>query len=165
MASTGWAERRKTTTVGFEVFTPGVANFYVKNAEATTSKKGKEQFKLRVVFVDGPMAGKGITEFITVSPESEGAMSIFFQNVAVLGVDEAFLASDPTSAQIAEKMMGAYFTTDLTNEEYPAGSGTIRNRLGFFKPYTGTAGVGEDDVPADTPTAADPASAAPAPPF
>lgn len=145
MSSESWAQRRKEASVGFEPLEPSTYTFYVKSATAGVSKKGKDMFTLKLVVVDGPKAGKTVTEWLHVSPESDGAMSILFQNFDAMGVDEEFLATDPTSEQIAKKMEGAYVVSAVSNREY---NGAIQNDFAPFKPAIGVDKGGEGDAAA-----------------
>lgn len=139
MTETSWSELRKTTSVGFETYPTGTYNFFVKKATAGRTKKGdKDQMNLNTVIVDGAYAGKPVFVQLTVSDDNPVAMSILFQNLAVLGVGEEFLAASPTTMQIAAALVGQYFTAELNHREWPPGSGAVRNNLGIFKKFEGT---------------------------
>lgn len=105
--------------VGKKVFPPdvpmpeGFNKAKVVWARAGSSKSGKTQFRLK--WEDDKL--RSAWQTITVSPESEKAMEVFYQIMASLGFTPVMLNDDAVSPDaIADGLVGAEATVRVENE-------------------------------------------------
>jgi len=127
----------------------------VSNVELQASKNNKVQFKVNFKVLQGEHANRGCSTLITVSPESQAAMGIFFKEMETLGVPKAFFEQDNVDETdvlnlLNERKVQLYLTTDAAKAYNP--DFTNVQRMDALP--AGTAAV---------PTAAAPVAVAPAP--
>lgn len=173
-----WAEMldeaAKAAPTEYKVLDPGVYDMFVEKAEHRTSQSGKDGYNIHAKVESGPHQGQRVFETFYVSPESPQAMSIFFRQMGVLGLDRNFWASDPTDDQICGALVGKRFRGTVGKELY---NGKEQNRLkNVATPGPAPVGAGGPPVPGagptppvaptptPTPPAAAPQAAAPTPP-
>ena len=128
----------------------------VEEASDTTTQTGKTMFKVTFVITEGEFANRKVWSNLTVSPESPKALGIFFSQMAALGLDQAYFATGPTPAAIAQRLLGSPTTLTLSQREW---SGTIRNEVKGIRPAKpgtggGRPGQPQPGVPAAAPVAA-----------
>ena len=154
MEQLDWSDlynRSKNAQTGGEPVPANTYQVVVAACEATLSKTGsKPQLKLRGKIQGGPYDGKTLYNTLTVSRESDTALNIFFRQLAAFGLDEAYLATNPSLETIAQVLVGRPASWVVSVGEY---QGKARNSVDDIRP----AGA------APQPQAAAPAPPAPAP--
>lgn len=171
VASSTYGSLRKEAMTVLE----GEFNVVFQSVEATKSGSGKSMFKFKARTEDGPHEGHMFYGNITVSPESQPAMKIFFTQMETLGADEAFFNSLPNDLSqeqadelIARKIEGARAKVRITKREW---QGVERENVdaimkpgpmtgGVASPLASMGGVQATQLPSSTP-AATPTSPAP----
>lgn len=84
-----WSEMRQEATIVLE----GEFPVTVVKSEAVKSQNGKDMIKVQFKIDAGTYAGRKLFSNFVISPESPGAMRMFFGQLAVFGLDAAFFAS------------------------------------------------------------------------
>jgi hypothetical protein len=86
MGSVNWADLVKDNANNpnagggdFSPLPPGDYNLKVVQADVAQTQGGKTMFKVRAEVQDGPNAKRLLFDNLVVSPESVGAMGIFFR--------------------------------------------------------------------------------------
>lgn len=104
MAEIDWASMHKEATTNIEGDFPVV----IVEAKAAKTQNDKEMIRYKAKIESGPYAGRTLTGQFTISPESPVALRIFFQQMAVLGLDAAFWAANPNAPteQVAKTLEG-----------------------------------------------------------
>lgn len=105
MAETNWADLHKFATTSLE----GEFPLVIVEATATkTNDQSKDMIKWKAKIEAGPFVDRPITGNFTLSPDSPIALRIFFQQLAVLGLDGAFFAANPNAPveMIAQALVG-----------------------------------------------------------
>lgn len=151
----------------FEVLPEGDYDLVITKSEALQTKNSKTMYKVQCSVEQGPHKGRTVWNNFVISPESPTALSIFFRQMNILGLDRAYWQSDPSDHQVAEKLKGARFRGQLVTRSY---NGQESNEIKqFFTPRALAAGPGSGPgapAPAPAVAAAPPAPApAPAPAF
>lgn len=146
----------------FEVLPEGDYDLVITKSEALQTKNSKTMYKVQCSVEQGPHKGRTVWNNFVISPESPTALSIFFRQMNILGLDRAYWQSDPSDHQVAEKLKGARFRGQLVTRSY---NGQESNEIKqFFTPRALAAGPGAGpSAPAPAPAAAPPAAPAPAP--
>lgn len=127
----------------------------VEKAEATSTSNGKPMIKVVWAVTAGPQQNRKITHNLTISAESAPALAIVRRQLEAIGV--GWPAPGTTMAALAASLVGRSALLNLSQREWPAGSGSMRNDVASIKAIAGT-------VPAGTPAAAGPpAPGAPSP--
>lgn len=121
MASSSYKALHKEATT----ILTGDFNVVFTEVTPTKSSTDKSMFKYKAKVEDGPHQGHVFYGQITVSPESTGAMRMFFGQMAALGADEAFFNSLPDDISqeqadglIAQKIEGARAQITVENRPY-----------------------------------------------
>jgi hypothetical protein len=144
----------------FEPLPEGDYDLVITKSEALQTKNGKTMYKVQCSVEQGPHKGRTVWNNFVISPESPTALSIFFRQMNVLGLDRAYWQSDPSDHQVAEKLKGARFRGQLITRSF---NGQESNEIKqFFTPRALAAGPGSGPS-APAPAAAPPAAPAPAP--
>lgn len=132
-----WADMQKEATVVLE----GEFSVTVVKAEATKSANGKDMIKTQFKINSGPYAGRKLYTQFVISPESPGAMRMFFGQLAVFGLDAAFFASiaGQPPAAIAQALDGRNAIAIVGKGVY---QGTEREQINGYKPALGGHGGG-----------------------
>jgi hypothetical protein len=132
-----WAEMQQEATIVLEGDFPVVA---VKT-EAVKSANGKDMIKVQFKIESGTYAGRKLFTNFVISPESPGAMRMFFTQLAVFGLDSAFFASiagQPPTA-IAQALDGRKAIAVVGKGVW---QGTEREEIKGYKPALGGHGGG-----------------------
>lgn len=150
---------------------PGEYDVVVESAEAKNSSTGKPMIKVRFKILVGPHAGRGIFNNFTISTESAGALSFFFQHMDALGLDRDFFAANPALELVAQTLIGRQ--AKITGEHRDWNGKAQFDIKKIARPTVGVvappvAAVATSGVPAPAPAPAAPAAvpapvAAPAP--
>ena len=92
----------------------GTFDGIVTEATATQSSNGKDMIKAKLQIEGGKHHGRVYWRNVVVSPESSGAMRMFFVTMAAFGLEGDYFAANPTMDQIARDITGkrCKFTVD-----------------------------------------------------
>lgn len=136
MTVNNWGAARKTATTILE----GDFTAVVTEAAAGKSADGnKDNIKVKLAVTSGDFAGRKLFDTLTISPESGGAMAMFFKAMEAFGMGDEFFATCPAGsagvALMAAKMQGKEVTVTMKGEVF---QGIKREKV---KGY-GKAGVG-----------------------
>lgn len=97
--SIDWADLAKTAgDGGFTVMPPGEHDVYVHNAAGGKTSTAKDRIRVTFKVENGPHAGQVIVNDFVITPDNANAMSIFFRNMAVLGLDAKYFAANPSAS-------------------------------------------------------------------
>lgn len=152
MSSLNWSDLIKEAgeTASYEPLPDGDYDFKVLESTATTSQSGKTMFKIKVEVQAGPHAKRIMWDNLVISPESQGALGMFFAKMASLGLNREFFGTNPSNAQIEQALVGRTFRAQVGSRIW---QGQKRNEMKKYYPLPVAA-------PAASPA---PAAAAPAP--
>lgn len=158
-------EAEKSGPLEFKALEPGDYDLVIEKVEHRLSQKGKDGYNATCVVESGPYAGRKVFNTWYVSPESPTAMSIFFRQMGVLGLNKEFWNANPTDDQICAAMAGKRFIGTLKKEDY---KGKERNEVsGVATPRPAPAGsgpsIGGVPTPAGVPSSPVPPTPAVAP--
>ena len=99
--SIDWADLSKTAADGgFTVLPNGEYDVFVNNTNGGKTSTGKDRVRVNFKVENGPHAGAVVTNDFVITPDNANAMSIFFRNMAVLGLtSEYFTANSRASIE------------------------------------------------------------------
>lgn len=135
MAERSWGDLHKdamtTITGDFPVI--------IVEASAVKSQNDKDMIKYKAKIETGPYAGRALSGNFVVSPESSGAMRMFFLHMAVLGLDEGFWAANPTAPMehVAKMIEGRRAIATVGTRQW---QGQDREEIQAWKKPTGPGG-------------------------
>lgn len=136
MAGIDFNKLRKESTTVLEGDFPVV----IVKAEAGQSSNGKPMIKTQLKIEAGPYAGRIIYNNFTISAESQIALKMLFEALEVLGLGEAYFATNPELEQISSSLLGRRATVAL---EARVWNGVPRENVKTWKPAEGgAAGLG-----------------------
>lgn len=134
-----------------EILTPGTYEADVVLANFKRSSGGKFGLGVKFKVVGGPHDGAGVWTNLYLSPESPAALSIFFRDLATLGIDVSALAdldaeSDDDGEAIAERIgdLGAAVKIKVKTGEW---NGEAKNEVDRISKSNRDKG-GNDAAPA-----------------
>jgi hypothetical protein len=145
----------------------GDYDFEIADATAAKASTGSDMIKTKLRCLVGPYANKQITNNFVLSPDSAGALAIFFRHMKAFGLDDTFFKSVGTAdlEPIARALVGRRARIQIKHREW---NGAMQNDVATIKPLTDGVGVvhsTQSTVPPPPPGApAAPAPAAPPPP-
>jgi hypothetical protein len=94
--SIDWADLRKTADDGgFTVLPNGEYDVYVNSTNGGKTSTGKDRVRVTFKVENGPHANATVTNDFVITPDNANAMSIFFRNMAVLGLSPDYFTSNP----------------------------------------------------------------------
>ena len=137
------------------------SNYDLEVVEATykPSTTGKDMWKIQAKVLGGTYNNRRIFDQLVLSRENQVAVRIFFQSMAVLGLNRDYFRSNPSNEQIAVALKGRRFVGKVTQKTY---QGDLQNELKrYVKPLPVEAVPG---APTAAPAAPAAPVAAPAPP-
>lgn len=138
MSSVNWGDLQKTAADATRLLDDGAYPVEVTSAEATVSKAGNPQIKVKVRVCDGPATGRVLFTQMTVSDSGFG-LAMFFRSLAALGVTADVLASGPSMEQVAAALVGRRALANVDHSEY---QGVERNGVKDFAPDLTVLGQG-----------------------
>lgn len=132
-----WSEMQKEATVVLE----GEFSITVVKSDAVKSQNGKDMIKAQFKIDSGTYAGRKLFSNFVISPESPSAMRMFFNQLAVFGLDAAFFASiaGQPPAAIASALDGRKAIAILKKGQW---NGQDREEIIGYKPALGGHGGG-----------------------
>src|SRR5690349_18387431 len=93
--SIDWADLRKTADDGgFTVLPNGEYDVYVSSANGGKTSTGKDRVRVTFKVENGPHANAPVTNDFVITSDNANAMSIFFRNMAVLGLTSDYFTSN-----------------------------------------------------------------------
>jgi hypothetical protein len=125
----------------FEALPNGDYQVECVSADATHSSTGKPMIKVKFKVTEGPHANRTILSQLTLSPDNETALSIFFRQMKAFGLGEDFFARVPAGqlGPVASAMVGRRVTVKLTQREW---QGEMRNNVAAIMPPLNAAPAG-----------------------
>lgn len=135
MAERSWGDLHKDAMTTIKGEFPVI----IMDAQDTKSSNDKDMIKYKAKIESGPYAGRALSGQFTVSPESSGAMRMFFLHMAVLGLDDAFWTANPTApmSMIAQSLIGRRAVAVVGVREW---QGAERESIDGWKKPTGPGG-------------------------
>lgn len=132
-----WSEMQREATVVLE----GEFPITVVKSDAVKTQNGKDMIKAQFKIDAGTYAGRKLFSNFVISPESPGAMRMFFGQLAVFGLDAAFFASiaGQPPAAIAAALDGRKAIAVLKKGQW---NGQDREEIIGYKPALGGHGGG-----------------------
>lgn len=114
-------EESKKATPTYELLPDNEYDFVVSKAEASQTKgtPPKDMIKAQVKVISGDHARRVLFPNYVLSYESPVAMGIFLRQMNVLGLDEAYFASDPSTEKIANDLVGKVFRGKVITKSDP----------------------------------------------
>lgn len=136
------------------------ADYDLKIIEAKAKKTGggKTMFALSCQVTAGPYANRRVWTNMVVSPENPTALNILFRQMAALGIDKSFFATNPSDHNVAAALQDREFRGQVVIRQW---QGQDKNEIKNFNRLT-NSGPSAAPVPS-TPVTASPASSPPAP--
>lgn len=146
-------------------------------AEAVTSSNGKPMVKASAVIETGPMKDRYLYTQFVLSVENQTALQIFFRQMALFGMNDAFWDDNPPMDRVASMIPGKRTRVVVVHREW---KGQMRTDIDSIKPgqvtgpipeglVKGSSGGGSSAPPVPTapqaPTTPPPAPSSDAPPL
>lgn len=135
MADRSWGDLHKDAMTTISGDFPVI----IVEANAVKSQNDKDMIKYKAKIESGPYAGRAITGNFVISPDSSGAMRMFFLHMAVLGLDENFWAANPNAPveQVAKSLEGRRAIATFGTRPW---QGQDREEIQAWKKPTGPGG-------------------------
>lgn len=145
MAEETWGSLKKRAD---DATKPPEAGWYlleVTKAEVGAAQSsGKPMIKCVFRVVGGTADGKTVFNNFNLTLDNEFALGIFFRHMAAFGFGDDYFARLPAGdaglTQLAAALVGRRCRAELSQREWPAGSGTMRSQVDSVMPPTGGAG-------------------------
>lgn len=152
-----WADlAEQAGDTGFSALPPADYDMKIIEAKAQNTSGGKTMFKLTTEVTSGPYAKRRVWANLVVSPENPVALNIFFRQMAAIGIDKSYFATNPSDSNVADTLVGKEFRGQVVIKQW---QGEDRNEIKGYSRLTRT----ETSATAPAPAAAAPSSPA-APP-
>lgn len=113
-------------------FSPLAPNKYTANVTGCTVKDtmtGKKMWNIEFTVAEGPSQGRKAWTNQVLSPENATALSIFFRQMAAMGLDNDYFATEPSPEEIAAKLIatGAAVIIEVVTRKDDATRNDIKN--------------------------------------
>jgi Protein of unknown function (DUF669) len=120
---------------GFELLDAKDYPVRITSVEATQSNAGKPQLRIKSRIEGGPNDGRALPiNYMTLSAENSSAVSIFFRQMAAMGLDKAYFATNPSLDKVASDLVNRQVIFTLDVHDF---SGEKRNGVSGVKPLPG----------------------------
>ena len=142
-----WSQMRDAAKQqGFEPLPIGTYNMRAEQIKIVPGKVG-QQFQIRLVVTDGPIAGRGTINRLAPFKNDGDVNGMFFQQLAALGLPD----TDPIWQQIdqvgleqgmpliAQRIDGAMSVVDIDHQNW---NGELRDNVKKMRPYQGVPTAG-----------------------
>jgi hypothetical protein len=140
--SFGWDALLKTANdAGGAIVPAGDYDARVFSCDVSKSGTQKDQLLVRYEILNGPYAGKKITDRMTISPENANAVAMFFRKMTGLGLDESYFKQQPPPplVRVATDVVNRYARLNVTQREW---NNILQMNVNSVKPLAGvSAGV------------------------
>lgn len=132
MAGKNWKDMHTDATTVIE----GEFPLVVDSAEATKTQGGKDMIKCKIKVESGVYANRLIYHNFTISEESPAAMRMFFSQMAILGLNDKWWATNAEApvAHVASTICGRRFIGKVGKKTW---MGADREEIQEFKPAIG----------------------------
>ena len=90
--------------------------------------------------VEGPAAGKSCFNNFNITPDSDFALGIFFDQLAAFGLSDEFFSTDPTTEQLAASLVTRRANVELGIRSW---KGRDLNEFKSLRPLDGQAPMGQ----------------------
>jgi len=161
MSTLDWAQLIKDSKDGGGDYSPipsGDYEFVVVEAPLKTTSTGKIMFSMKAQVTGGAHDKRLVWDNFVISPENNTALSIFFSQMAAMGLNkEGFFDRGPSPEQISTAMAGRRFRGTVGTKVY---NGKTSNEI---KKYYATQSTPAPVAGGAAPPAAPAAAPAPAP--
>jgi len=148
MTSISWSDLIKNSAGSFDPLPNGDYDVVCVSAEAAQSSTGKAMIKAKFRVQGGPHDGRHVWDQYVISPENPRALSFFFRNMKMFGMDTDFFtqmppvnpalgADDPSLQRIAATMVNRAVRFTLKQETW---QGQVRNVVKDIKPSLASGG-------------------------
>lgn len=137
MADLNWQSMHQDAMTTLEGEFPVVI---VEARAAKTNDQSKDMVKFKAKIEAGHYVGRPLWGQFTISPESPGAMRMLFSHWAVLGLNAAFFAQNPTATVefIAQSLVGRRAVAVVGTRTW---QGTEREEIQQWKPADSVGGL------------------------
>lgn len=112
------AKDAKEVETKFEPAPEGNYNLTITEVKPDISKEGNQKFSATMVIDSGPYKGKKLWHDFTVARGNKRGLSIFFQNMAVLGMPFEFFNANTADEEVVNNMLHKRISADLLVDEY-----------------------------------------------
>lgn len=163
MSSLNWGDLVKDAgDVGsYEPLPDGDYDLKVTEATAKVAQSGKTMFAIKAQVQNGPHAKRLVWDNLVVTPDSPGALGMFFRKMAGLGLNRDFFAQSPSNAQIEAALQGREFRAQIGSRVW---NGSKKNEIKmYYVASAATPAAPAASAPAPAPAPAPAAAPAPAP--
>ena len=123
----------------FEPIPDGDYDFVIVKSTAEQTKNSKTMYKVQCKVESGPYKDRTVWNNFVISPENPTALSIFFRQMNILGLDRTFWMTNPSDHPVAEQLQGKRFRGQVAIRSY---NGSESNEIKqFYTPKVAPAGV------------------------
>lgn len=107
MSGINWQDLKKAADDATKALPSDWYDVVVKKADQKTASTGSEMISVQFEVATGPHAGRALFTNFVLTPDSSFALSIFFRNLAALGIDDAFFRQLSDSGMDAKASLTA----------------------------------------------------------
>lgn len=113
----------------FSPLTPGKYAANVTGCTVKDTSTGKKMWNIEFTVAEGPSQGRKAWTNQVLSPENATALSIFFRQMAAMGLDSDYFATEPSPEDIAAKLIatGAPVTIEVVSRKDDPTRNDIKN--------------------------------------
>lgn len=119
---------------GFKPIPPGPYTVECEKAESVTSTTQKPQIRVTLRVLGGDHNGRKLFDQFTLTAGNPTALGFWFDNMAALGLDRSFFASNPAMPYVAQMLLGRQCNVVVVIEPY---QGVDRNKVKTYAPIAG----------------------------
>src|SRR6478609_3757513 len=141
MAGTSWTDLMQTAETApnsFEPIPPADYDVKVHSAEPTPTSTGKQMINLSFAVENGPYVNRRVFTNMVISPDSPNAMAIFFRQMAAMGLDKTYFATNPSLPAVAAALVGRRARASVAIKKY---NGEDRNEVKGIRPAVAPGSV------------------------
>lgn len=162
MSSLNWGDLVKDAgDVGsYEPLPDGDYDLMVVEATAKTAQSGKTMFAIKAQVQNGPHAKRLVWDNLVVTPDSPGALGMFFRKMAGLGLNRDFFSQNPSNAQIEAALQNRTFRAQIGSRVW---NGSKKNEIKMYYVANAATASAAPVAAAPAPAPAPAPAAAPAP--
>lgn len=132
MSSIPWKDLKQAAgEAAFEPLPPSEYDVYVESAEPKKAQSGKDMITTKFKVESGPYTGRTLFNQFVISPENANALSFFFRHMRVLGLDDAFFATNPPIEKVASSLINKRCRARVSIRQY---NGEDRNQVDSILP-------------------------------
>ena len=155
MPSMSWSKLVEDADVAEDVvLDPGEYDLILKGMKEKQTKAGDLMFACRFAVENGPHKGATVWDNIIIfgAADKQKALQIHMRKLYTLGASAQFLQTEPTPAQVINKIEGSQVIAVLEIDEY---NGTSRNQIKTMKANKEAVPATREAAPAPAPAQAE----------